>query len=309
MGRRKGRAINGILVLDKPLHKSSNGALQEVKRLFGAAKAGHTGALDPLATGVLPLCLGEATKFSQILLDSDKRYITTAKLGVRTSTGDREGESVAEAPVPELVEAEVLKVLEGFMGKITQIPPMYSALKHNGKPLYELARAGETVEVKSREISILELKLTRIEGDELDLEVLCTKGTYIRTLVEDIAKALGTEGHVSMLRRLAAGPFTAAQQITLEELHQIAEEGGQELLDQKLFPMEVAVGDMPELVLDESQARAILHGQRVNWTNNSPSGRVQLRFRDDSRDLFLGIGEVLVDEARLKSHRLVQVDI
>jgi tRNA pseudouridine55 synthase len=309
LGRRKGRNINGILVLDKPLHKSSNGALQEVKRLFGAAKAGHTGALDPLATGVLPLCLGEATKFSQILLDSDKRYITTAKLGVRTSTGDREGESVEEMPVPELIESEILKILEDFTGTITQIPPMYSALKHNGKPLYELARAGKTIDVKSREITILSITLLRIGEDEIDLDVLCTKGTYIRTLVEDIAKAMGTQGHVSMLRRLAAGPFTQAHQITLEELHEIAQSGGHEALDQKLLPMDLAVGDMPRLVLDESQARAILHGQRVNWTNNSPQGRVQLRYIDDTRDLFLGIGEVLVDEARLMSHRLIQVEI
>lgn len=208
--RRKGREVNGILVIDKPQGVTSNGILQQVKRLYGAAKAGHTGALDPLATGVLPLCFGEATKFSQMMLDSDKAYITTARLGIRTETGDSEGAVVEEKPVPALTEAQVEAVLEEFRGNIQQVPSMYSALKHQGKPLYEYAREGIEIDRPARPVTIYELKLLAVREQELDLAVTCTKGTYIRSLVEDIGEALGCGAHVCALRRTLASGYTLA---------------------------------------------------------------------------------------------------
>ena len=215
----KGRAISGLCLLDKPQVLSSNAALQRVKHLYGAAKAGHTGALDPLATGLLPICLGEATKFSQYLLDSDKRYLTTAKLGQRTDTCDAEGEVTEERPVPDNLSREQIEALldEHFSGDIEQVPPVYSALKLNGQPLYKLARQGVEVEVKPRQVRIHEIRLLALREDELDLEVFCSKGTYIRSIVEDLGLLLGCGAHVSVLRRLQTGPFHADQMMTLEQ--------------------------------------------------------------------------------------------
>lgn len=222
--RSRGRPVDGIIVVDKVFGASSNEVLQRVKRIFNAAKAGHTGSLDPLATGVLPICLGEATKFSQYLLDSDKSYRTTMKMGVRTTTGDREGEVVDERPVA-VTRSDLEAVLQRFRGEIDQIPSMYSALKHNGKPLYEYAREGIEVERPSRTITIHRLELMDFEGDECVLEVDCSKGTYIRTLVEDIGEALGCLGHVAELKRLKAGPYTEHQAYSLEELAALRDEG------------------------------------------------------------------------------------
>ena len=222
--RPRGRAIDGIVVVDKEYGASSNEVLQRVKRIFNAAKAGHTGSLDPLATGVLPICLGEATKFSQYLLDSDKSYRTTMKMGVQTTTGDREGEVVEERPVT-VTRGDVEAILDHFRGEVEQIPSMFSALKHNGKPLYEYAREGIVIDRPSRKIMIYRLELLDFDGDECVLEVDCSKGTYIRTLVEDIGHALGCLGHVAELSRLKAGPYTEHQSYSVEELEAMRDQG------------------------------------------------------------------------------------
>ena len=218
------RKVNGVLVLDKPVGVTSNAALQMTKRLFEAAKAGHTGSLDPLATGVLPLCFGEATKFSQYLLDADKRYLATFKLGVSTTTGDAEGEIVAKVQVPSLELSEIDAVLDQFRGKIQQTPSMFSALKVNGQPLYKLARQGIEVERKSREVTILRYDALEYEGDLLKVDIECTKGTYVRSLAEDLGKALGCGAHVAELRRIKSGPYELAKSVTVAELEKIKEE-------------------------------------------------------------------------------------
>ncbi|QSP95042.1 tRNA pseudouridine(55) synthase TruB [Marinobacter salinisoli] len=293
--RRKGRDVNGILVVDKPLGVSSNGVLQQVKRLFGAAKAGHTGALDPLATGVLPLCFGEATKFSQLMLDSDKAYVTTARLGVRTETGDSEGAVVEELPVPGDLTADILEpVLERFRGDIQQVPSMYSALKHKGRPLYEYAREGIEIERPARPVTIYELTLLDIRDNELDLAVTCTKGTYIRSLVEDIGKALGCGAHVSALRRTMASGFTLDNVHQIQELEAMREQG--ESLDGLLQAPDSALTMFPEVRLEDSAVESILNGQPVRMTGQSPLGHVRLY----STDRFVGLGEVLPDGEAVK---------
>lgn len=284
--RRKGRPVNGILVIDKPPGVTSNGILQEVKRLYGAAKAGHTGALDPLATGVLPLCFGEATKFSQLMLDSDKAYVTTAKLGVRTETADSDGAVVAERPVPEgLTEADIEAVLKGFRGNITQVPSMYSALKHQGRPLYEYAREGIEVERPARPVTIYELTLLAVRQDELDLAVKCTKGTYIRNLVEDIGEALGCGAHVSALRRTLASGFTLEDVRQVPDLEQMRERG--ESLDGLLVAPDAALTMFPELVLEGANLQSILNGQPVRMAGHSLTGPVRLY----GNGRFVGLGE------------------
>ena len=265
MGRRRksrGRAVDGVFLLNKPPGISSNSALQRVRRAYGAAKGGHTGALDPLATGMLPICLGEATKFSQHLLDSDKRYITTAKLGIRTDSSDADGEIVEEKPVPTDLSPELIEqfLVEHFSGEIEQVPSMFSALKHQGQPLYKLARQGIKVEVKPRQVTIHEIKLTAFRGDEIDLEVFCSKGTYIRSIVEDLGLMIGCGAHVKMLHRLDVGGFTADQMMTLDELCQDLPENPDEEqqksihieLDKLLLPAWAAVDDMPAVQLDSA---------------------------------------------------------
>ncbi len=222
--RSRGRPVDGIVVVDKVKGASSNDVLQRVKRLFGAAKAGHTGSLDPLATGVLPVCLGEATKFSQFLLESDKSYRTVVQFGAKTTTGDAEGEIVEERPV-QITRSDVEAILAQFRGEIEQIPSMYSALKYKGQPLYKLAREGIEVERPARKISIYRIELLDFEADRCVLEVDCSKGTYIRTLVEDIGDALGCLGHVAELRRLQAGPYVEQQSYSLEDLEAIKSKG------------------------------------------------------------------------------------
>ncbi|SET77881.1 tRNA pseudouridine synthase B [Marinobacter segnicrescens] len=284
--RRKGRDVNGILVIDKPPGVTSNGILQQVKHLYGAAKAGHTGALDPLATGVLPLCFGEATKFSQLMLDSDKAYITTAKLGVRTETADSEGAVVSERPVPEgLTETDVEAVLADFRGDIEQVPSMYSALKHKGRPLYEYAREGIEVERPARPVTIYELTLLAVRPDELDLAVKCTKGTYVRNLVEDIGEALGCGAHVCALRRTLASGFTLADAHQVADLEQVRERG--ESLDGLLVAPDAALTMFPELTLEGPNLQSILNGQPVRISGQSLTGPVRLY--GDNR--FVGLGE------------------
>lgn len=259
------RPVHGVLLLDKPLGFSSNDALQKAKWLLRAEKAGHTGTLDPLATGVLPLCFGAATKFSQLHLDADKTYETTVRLGVRTSTADAEGEVIATRPVACSLGL-VVEVLDRFMGAITQVPPMYSALKKDGKALYEYARAGETVERAPRNVVIHELEMleVQLQGDApfLRLRVTCSKGTYIRTLGEDIAEALGCGGHLSALRRTATGNFDEAQCITLADLEAMDEEARLACL----MPVESLLEGHAHVTLDTDNAGRFLSGLRRRVT-------------------------------------------
>lgn len=301
--RRKGRDVNGILVIDKPAGVTSNGILQQVKRLFGAAKAGHTGALDPLATGVLPLCFGEATKFSQMMLDSDKAYIATARLGIRTETGDSEGAVVAEKPVPDGLTADVLEpVLDGFRGDIQQVPSMYSALKHKGRPLYEYAREGIEVERPARPVTIYELTLLDIRENELDIAVSCTKGTYIRSLVEDIGEALGCGAHVTALRRTMASGFTLADAHAVSDLEAMRERG--ESLDGLLVAPDAALSMFPEHRLAGQALVSILNGQPVRIPGQPFEGFVRL-YGEHS---FVGLAEALPegDGTQLVPRRLVK---
>lgn len=292
MGRRprkKGRDIDGIFLLDKPQGMSSNDIMQKVKRLFNANKAGHTGALDPLATGMLPICLGEATKFSQFLLDSDKRYLVCAKLGERTDTSDAEGQVVQTREVQVEVE-QILTALDAFRGDILQVPTMFSALKHNGKPLYEYARQGITVEREARPITIFELKFIRYEAPNLTLEVHCSKGTYIRTLVDDLGEKLGCGAHVTMLRRLAVANYPIEAMLPFAQLQNQAENQPLAVLDRYLLPMDSAVASLPKLVLTAQQAKAVGFGQRVKFENtDNLLGFVRL-FSAENR--FLGVAEI-----------------
>jgi tRNA pseudouridine55 synthase len=275
--------LNGILLLDKPLGMSSNAALQRVRRLLGGCKAGHAGSLDPLATGMLPLCLGEATKIAVEILSNRKRYRFTVALGARTATGDREGPVVEEAPVPPRWQEGLQAALRGFHGRGRQIPPMYSALKRDGQPLYRLARAGVTVERAPRDIEIFELEPLSQTEAEVELDVLCSKGTYVRTLAEDIARALGTCGHVTALRRSWVEPFEAEQMQTLEAVTLASEQGSLALL-----PTDWPLGHMPVVALEAWQADRIGHGQEVALVRSPPPGRVRLY---DPGKRFLGLGE------------------
>ncbi|MBV0934221.1 tRNA pseudouridine(55) synthase TruB [Marinobacterium weihaiense] len=308
----KGRPISGLFLLDKPQGLSSNSALQRVKRLYGAAKAGHTGALDPLATGLLPICLGEATKFSQYLLDSDKRYLTTAKLGQRTDTCDAEGEVTEEKPVPQDLTREQIDALleQHFSGEIEQVPPVYSALKLNGQPLYKLARQGVEVEVKPRQVRIHEIKLLALREDEVDLEVFCSKGTYIRSIVEDLGLLLGCGAHVSVLRRLQTGAFHADQMMTLEQLQSLAEPRQEETensihqrLDALLLPAWSPVAELPALELTPEEVERMRVGQRFRAAN-AGSLQGELRLFTAGQSDFMGIGEIGTDGV-LRAKRLV----
>lgn len=287
MGKRKsGRNVHGILLLDKRLGVSSNRALQEVRRLFDANKAGHTGSLDPLATGLLPLCFGEATKVSALMLDDDKRYRVTVRLGVMTDTGDAEGVVIDTKPVPRLSITDIDNCLKAFTGEIEQVPPMYSALKHQGRKLYELAREGKTIERPARRIHIFELKLLDFAGDRLTLEVGCSKGTYIRSLAEDIGHALDCCGTVTALRRLAAGQFNIAEARTIEELSAMDE---QNLLN-SLIAVDKPLAAIPPVYLSDAQAACIRYGQAIAF-QYPESGAVRLYHET----VFLGLGEMLLD--------------
>ncbi|QDY36883.1 tRNA pseudouridine(55) synthase TruB [Pseudomonas putida] len=295
------RNVSGIILLDKPLGFTSNAALQKVRWLLNAEKAGHTGSLDPLATGVLPLCFGEATKFSQYLLDSDKGYETVMQMGQTTNTGDAEGEVLQTREVT-VGRAEIEAVLPRFRGPISQIPPMYSALKRDGQPLYKLARAGEVVEREARSVTINRLELLECEGTRARLSVGCSKGTYIRTLVEDIGEALGCGAYVAELRRTQAGPFALAQTVTLEALEQAHAEGGNEALDRFLMPSDSGLQDWPMVCLSEHSAFYWLHGQAVRAPDAAQFGMVRVQ---DHNARFIGIGEVSED-GRIAPRRLIR---
>ena len=301
--RRKGRAVHGILLLDKPKGISSNAALQQVKNLFNAQKAGHTGSLDPLATGVLPICLGEATKITSYLLDSDKKYQGVAKLGVRTNTADAEGDVLQTRPVPILSDDTIEMAIDSFRGDISQVPPMHSALKLNGKPLYELARQGIEVERKPRNVKIFEFKKLGFENDELEIFVHCSKGTYIRTLAEDLGEILECGAHLSSLRRVAAGPFNIKQTITLDRLTELAELGVSEL-DKQLLPMHDALVDWPEISLTANSAYYVRQGQPVLVPKAPTNGWVRLM--GENPNDFIGIGHIL-DDGRVAPKRLVNL--
>ncbi len=298
--KKRGRDINGILVLDKPAGMSSNGALQHVKRLYNANKAGHTGNLDVPATGLLPICLGEATKVSAYLLDSSKTYRARCKLGITTTTGDAEGEILSQKTVPEVSESEIKQVFTQFLGEIEQVPPMYSALKHNGKRLYELAYKGIEVERKPRKITIHKIELLDLDNDEFEIEVFCTKGTYIRTLAEDIGKQLDCGAHIVSLRRLGAGPFHESQMVTPAQLQALAETGIEQL-DDLLLPMDMALLDFPEIHLADDAAYYLCQGQTVTAPGLPESGR--LRIYNHSAQ-FLGLGEV-TEDGRVAPKRLI----
>lgn len=301
--RKKGRDVHGVFLLDKPQGVSSNDIMQKVKRLFKANKAGHTGALDPLATGMLPICLGEATKFSQFLLDSDKRYVVTAKLGERTDTSDAEGQVVQSREV-NVAEADILAALSAFRGEILQVPTMFSALKHNGKPLYEYARAGITVEREARPITIFELKFIDYQAPFLTLEVHCSKGTYIRTLVDDLGEALGCGAHVTMLRRLAVADYPIEEMMPIEDLALLADSFPSSELDRLLLPMDTAVASLPQLNLTAEQTKAVGFGQRVKFENTQAlSGLVRL-FSENGQ--FLGIAEITVGNI-IRPNRMVNL--
>jgi len=299
--RRSGmRNVNGIVLLDKPLGMTSNAALQAVKRLYRAKKAGHTGSLDPLASGLLPLCFGDATKVSAFLLEADKCYRVTIKLGVKTTTGDAEGEIAASCDVDGIDSDRLQAVLRRFTGSIEQIPPMHSAIKHQGQPLYKLARKGIEVERQARAVMIHELRLLGAAGDELDIEVACSKGTYIRTLAEDIGEALGVGAHVTVLRRTATGPFVSEQMVTAEQL-QAAAVDGLAALDGLLLPMEAALDQWPEVCLSDDLAFYLRQGQAVFVPRAPTQGWVRLRTADHG---FLGMGRVL-DDGRVAPKRLI----
>jgi tRNA pseudouridine55 synthase len=299
--RQKGREVNGILLLDKSAGETSNHALQRAKHLYFARKAGHTGSLDPLATGLLPVCFGSATKVSAYLLDADKRYWVRIRLGVTTATGDTEGEVLRTRPTQAVSEADVRRVLEGFRGVIQQVPPMYSALKHQGQRLYKLAREGIEVEREPRSVTIHALDLTICELPDLELEVHCSKGTYVRTLAEDIGEALGCGAHVTALRRTGVGPFDAAEMVTMETLEAEAAEGGYEVLDRRLLPIDQALKGWPEVRLNGDSSYYLRQGQPVIVPRAPTEGWVRLY---DDRAQFIGLGEIL-DDGRVAPRRLL----
>ncbi len=297
----KGRDIDGILVLDKPTGMSSNACLQQVKRLFEAEKAGHTGSLDPLATGVLPLCFGEATKLSQFLLDSDKRYRTTLKLGERTDTADAEGRVIEQRSAAHVTEDAIREAIPAFVGDIEQTPPMYSALKHQGQPLYKLARSGREVEREARPVTVYAMTLLGFDAEAAtaDLEIHCSKGTYVRTLVEDLGESLGCGAHVQTLRRLQAGAFGEAQCVTMAALTQLKADGGLAALDRWLVAPDLAVQELPEARVSEDIARWLRQGQAVQLRAMPASGLVRLY----DGDVFMGIG-TLLEDGRVAPKRL-----
>ncbi|MEH6733122.1 MAG: tRNA pseudouridine(55) synthase TruB [Shewanella sp.] len=310
MARRpKGRFIDGIVLLDKDTGMSSNFALQRVKRFFNANKAGHTGALDPLATGMLPICLGEATKFSQHLLDSDKRYLVTAKLGQRTDTSDSDGEVVQTRPV-NVTQALLDEKLAFFRGTTQQIPSMYSALKYQGQPLYKYAREGIEVPRESRPITVFELNFIKLEGDELTLDIHCSKGTYIRTIIDDLGEMLGCGAHVIMLRRTQVAEYPYEKMVTLAQLEALLEQAHrqdaapQTLMDPLLLPMDTAVAKFAEINLPEAMLYYVMQGQAIQAAGLKPDELVRITIGDERR--FVGMG-IMNDDGLLAPKRLIVI--
>jgi len=295
--KRPKRQINGILLLDKPIGFSSNQALQKIKWLLKAAKAGHTGTLDPLATGLLPLCFGEATKFANFLTDADKTYIATIKLGATTTTGDAEGEVLTTSPV-KVSRIDFEHACRQFAGEISQTPPMYSALKFEGKALYEYARAGVEIERKARQVTIRNIDVSSFAGDVAVISVTCSKGTYIRTLAEDIGKQLGCGAHLIGLRRTATADYQISQAVTLEQFEVMSDEARMAAL----APPDSAVHYLPAVTLDGDAAFYLLQGQAVWCSGAIPSGLLRLY---NEQQVFLGLGE-LQDDGKIAPKRLMQ---
>jgi tRNA pseudouridine55 synthase len=293
------RDIDGILLLDKPEGLSSNAALQRLRRLLNARKAGHTGSLDPLASGLLPICFGQATKVCGLLLESNKTYRVTMILGERTATGDREGLVVERLPVPELDDETLRRIAMGFLGESGQVPPMYSALKHQGQRLYQLARKGIEVDRSARRITVYRMDLLRIEGNQLQFEIDCSKGTYVRTLAEDFARASGTVGHVGSLRRLSLGPFVSPSMHTMESLEQASAHPG--ALDALLLPVDAALPAMPAVSLGIAEEACVLQGQPV-FVTGPGSARVRMY---GATGQFLGTGQMTAEGRRLAPERIM----
>ncbi len=307
--RFKGRDVHGILLLAKPSGITSNDALQQVKRIYNAAKAGHTGALDPLATGMLPICLGEATKFSQFLLDADKRYQVTAKLGERTNTSDADGTIISTRPLT-FTEPQLQQALMSFRGGSLQVPSMFSALKHQGKPLYEYAREGIEIEREARPITVYELNVLEFSGDKLVLDIHCSKGTYIRTIIDDLGEMLGCGAHVTQLHRSQVASYPAERMLTIEQLQAIFErckaEGRppREELDPLLLPMDTAVDSLPEVNMSAVVASYVTQGQAVQVAQIPASGFVRMTVGDERE--FIGVGEI-DDDGKVAPRRLVRI--
>ncbi len=307
--RRRGRLVNGILLLDKPAGITSNDALQKVKRIYFADKAGHTGALDPLATGMLPLCFGEATKFSQFLLEADKRYVVIAKLGERTDTSDADGEVVERRDVDVSLE-KLEKHVDHFRGETMQVPSMFSALKYQGRALYEYAREGIHVPRDARKITVFELKLLRFEGNEVEMEIHCTKGTYIRTIVDDLGEMLDCGAHVISLRRIGVAQYPVEKMVTLDQLEALLAQAQEEdlpprvLLDPLLLPLDSAVQHLPEVNLLPVVASYAMKGQAVQVPDAPQEGLVRMTVGE--AHAFIGVGEINQDGLVAPS-RLVNV--
>ncbi len=302
--RRRGRALDGILVLDKPAEQTSNAALQTVKSLYYAAKAGHTGSLDPLATGVLPICFGEATKFSQFLLDSDKGYRTTVLLGVKTDTGDADGTVISQSDASDLCREKIEELLPQFRGPIQQIPSMFSAIKVNGEPLYKLARQGKEIEREARDLTIYQLELLDFRPGsvaEIDLLIRCSKGTYIRSLAEDLGELLNCGGHVKVLRRIEVGPYVLDQAIPMETIQTLRDNREFTAMDDLLLPLSSALSHLPQVELTESAGFYMRQGQPVLVPKMPMDGMVRIAMEGGE---FIGVGEIL-DDGRVAPRRLI----
>lgn len=310
MGRRRKRKpherdVHGILLLDKPAGITSNDALQRIKRSYRAARAGHTGSLDKPATGILPICLGEATKFSSYLLNADKTYVTVAKLGVVTNTADAEGEILETRSVPDFNQQNLEQILAQFVGNIEQVPPMYSALKVDGQRLYKLAYQGVEVARQPRPVSIHQIDLLHFDQDSFEIRVRCSKGTYIRTLIEDIGNVLGCGAHVSTLRRLSTGPFTEEQMVTMETVEKRMELGDN-ALDGLLMPVDSALDHLPQTELSEDDTYHLCLGQAVlvPYASREKPGEGLVRIYDQNH-VFIGIGTIM-DNGRIAPKRLLK---
>ena len=320
MARRKGRPIDGVLLLMKPAGMTSNHALQRAKRLFFVEKAGHTGALDPLATGVLPLCFGEATKFSQFLLDADKRYRSTFRLGVTMTTSDADGDIIAEKPTSHITRAQVEAELAKFVGNILQVPSMFSALKHQGQPLYKMARQGIEIERQPRPVTVYGLDILGFRGGdaaEVDVDIRCSKGTYIRSIAEDLGYALGCGAHVKTLHRSGAGLFSEDQCISLEQLELEFEQAKVQdeaqayaALDKHLLCADAPVATLPAIYLPESSAyyfrlgNPVMDSQVYRIGAQNDIVRVFCAETDQAPQRFLGLGEI-TDDGRVAPKRII----
>jgi tRNA pseudouridine55 synthase len=299
--RSKGRDVTGILLLDKPSGITSNAALQAAKKLFQARKAGHTGSLDPLANGLLPLCFGEATKLSGFLLDADKRYVADIRLGARTTTGDAEGEVMSRGDARAIDRSTIEAAVARFRGEIDQVPPMFSAVKQNGVPLYKLAHQGIEVERNARQVVIHRFEVLDFGHDTVTVEVHCSKGTYIRVLADELGEALGCGAHVSRLRRTGVGAFDAGRMFPLDALTEIAAGGDMARLDDCLVSMEDALAQWPDVRLSQEVAYFLIRGQAVFVPHAPSHGLVRIFTREDR---FIGVGSIL-DDGRIAPKRLI----